>query len=463
MTAGELHPSPQELERFLSGTLPPCEARAIVAHLLPGCEVCQERMEPSTQAMFKPGRPSAFPLPWSPSEYDFPIFKAFGSVRRFAEKQAEDEPREVRKDTEKILLDVFAKEAPAPEAATGPSSRASRSGLRSAGSWRRCEALLEQSRELRASDPEGMVLTASLAASWADRLDPRVYAAPKLADLRALARAELGNARRVTGDIAGAEAEMSRALELAREGTGDPQLLVRVLDFMASLYTDQRRFPEALELLDKIYRVHQSRGDAHLAGRALISKGIAAGHSLDSEQAIRLLSQGLAQIDPQRDPRLVLAAVHNLIWFLVEAGRLAEADRLLEQSRNLYAAHGERLDHLKVLWLEGRIAAGLSDEARAERSFQQVRAGFEEAELPYDAALVSLDLAAVWLRQSRTLEIRHLLDGILAIFKARNIRREAIGAVLMLKEALRKDSATLTLLQAVESDLQRFGREAARR
>lgn len=459
MTEGELHPSPLELERFLGGKLSPRDAAAIVGHLLRGCTVCQDRMEPSTQAMFRPGRPSSTPLPWSPSEYDFPIFKAFGSVRRFAEKQAQDEVREVKKDTERILLDVFAKETPAPEAAPG----SPRSGLRSAGSWRRCEALLEQSRELRASDPEGMVLTASLAASWADRLDPRLYAAPKLADLRALARAELGNARRVTGDIAGAEAEMSRALELVREGTGDTQLLVRILDFMASLYTDQRRFPEALDLLDKIYRVHQSRGDCHLAGRALISKGIAAGHALDTEQAIRLLSQGLAQIDPQRDPRLVLAAVHNLIWFLVEARRLVEADRLLEQSRNLYTAHGERLDHLKVLWLEGRIAAGLDDEGRAERSFQQVRAGFEEAELPYDVALVSLDLAAVWLRQSRTGEIRQLLDGILAVFKARNIRREAIAAVLMLKEALRKDSATLTLLQAVESDLQRLGREAARR
>lgn len=459
MTEGELHPSPLELERFLGGKLSPREATAIVGHLLRGCEVCQERMEPYTQSMFRPGRPCSTPPPWSPSEYDFPIFKAFGSVRRFAEKQAQDETREVKKDTERILLDVFAKETPAPEATPG----SSRSGLRSAGSWRRCEALLEQSRQLRASDPEGMVLTASLAASWADRLDPRVYAAPKLADLRALARAELGNARRVTGDIGGAEAEMGRALELVREGTGDTQLLVRILDFMASLYTDQRRFPEALELLDKIYRVHQSHGDCHLAGRALISKGITAGHALDTEQAIRLLSQGLAQIDPQRDPRLVLAAVHNLIWFLVEAGRLAEADRLLEQSRNLYAAHGEQLDHLKVLWLEGRIAAGLDDQGRAERSFQQVRTGFEEAELPYDAALVSLDLAALWLRQSRTVEIRHLLDGILAVFKARNIRREAIGAVLMLKEALRKDTATLTLLQAVESDLQRLGREAARR
>ncbi|HEX2644121.1 MAG TPA: hypothetical protein VHU81_14095, partial [Thermoanaerobaculia bacterium] len=99
---------------------------------------------------------------------------------------------------------------------------------------------------------------------------------------------------------------------------------------------------------------------------------------------------------------------------------------------------------------------------RAQRALLQVRNGFEQAELPYDAALVGLDLAAVWLRQGRTAEIRRLLDEILTEFRARNIRREAIGAVLMLKEALRKDGASLALLQAVEADLQRLGREAGR-
>lgn len=456
MTEDELHPSPKELQSFLRGELTRREGAAIIGHLLAGCPTCQERMEPTTLAMFRPGRPASSPSPWHESEYDFHLFKAFSTARRFGKEQ-EQERVEVRRDPDR----TFSKEVPAKEAPAAALEPPHRSGLRSVCSWKRCEALIEQSRQLRASDPEGMVMTAALAASLADRLDPQVYAARKLADLQARAHAELGNARRVTGDTSGAEADLTRAFKLAQDGTGDPVLLARVMDFTASLYTDQRRFGEAFELLDQLYRIHQGRGDHHMAGRALISKGIAVGHASDTEQAVRLLSQGLRQIDSQRDPKLVLAAVHNLIWFLVEAGRLAEADCLLGESRGLYAAYGERLDNLKVLWLEGRIAAGLGDDLRAEGAFQQVRTGFVEVEMPYDAALVSLDLAAIWLRQGRTAEIRRLLDETLTFFRARNIRREAIGALLMLKEALRRDSATLTLLHAVESDLQRLGREPA--
>lgn len=465
------HPDPRDLEKLLRGELSRREAVPIIAHLLPGCPTCQERMEPTADAMFHPGRAQGPPPAWRESEYDFPLFKAFASARRFAAghevKPAPAAPAqaglsgEIRAERPRREDGrTFVKEVQ--ESPVTASETRDRGGLHAVGGWSRCERLLEQSRKLRASDPEGMVMTASLAASSADRLDPESYTPHQLADFQAETRAELGNALRVTGDTARAEHELNRAFELAQKGTGDAILLVRILDFMASLYSDQRRFVDACHLLDRLHDLHVSRGDLHLAGRTLISKGIAVGHASETEQAIRLLSEGLRRIDPQRDPRLALAAIHNLIWFLVEAGRLAEADSLLGQSRGLYACHGERIDLLKVLWLEGRIAIGLGDDERAQRALQQVRNGFEQAELPYDSALVGLDLAAVWLRQGRTAEIRQLLDEILNEFRARNIRREAIGAVLMLKEALRKDGASLALLQAVEADLQRLGREAGR-
>lgn len=469
MSGRACHPDPRDLERFLRGELSRRDAVAIIAHLLPGCPTCQERMEPTTDSMFHPGRAQGPPPAWREAEYDFPLFKAFSSARRYAAAQEQKsaaqaglqageppQPERPRREADRTFVKEV-QEPPAPVSETRD-----RGGLHAVGGWSRCERLLEQSRRLRASDPEAMVMTASLAASSADRLDPRTYAPRQLADFQAEARAELGNALRVTGDTARAEHELTRAFELAQKGTGDAVLLVRILDFMASLYSDQRRFADACHLLDRLYDLHLGRGDQHLAGRTLISKGIAVGHASETGQAIHLLSEGLRRIDPQRDPRLALAAIHNLIWFLVEAGRLPEADGLLVQSRGLYACHGERLDLLKVLWLEGRIAIGLGDDERAQRALLQVRNGFEQAELPYDAALVGLDLAAVWLRQGRTAEIRRLLDEILTEFRARNIRREAIGAVLMLKEALRKDGASLALLQAVEADLQRLGREAGR-
>jgi hypothetical protein len=76
--------------------------------------------------------------------------------------------------------------------------------------------------------------------------------------------------------------------------------------------------------------------------------------------------------------------------------------------------------------------------------------------------MVSLDLAAVWLRQGRTAEIKELVDEMVAVFRSRNIQREAIGALLMLRTALRKDQATAALLQAVSTELRRLERLPAR-
>jgi tetratricopeptide (TPR) repeat protein len=308
-----------------------------------------------------------------------------------------------------------------------------------------------------------MVFVAAMATTMAERLASEYYEPRALADLQARAWAELGNARRVANDSNRAEADISRALARAEAGTGDPRLLARLMDLTASLYTAQRRFDDALQLLEMAHYLYEREGEEHAMGRALIKKGIATGHALDSEQAVQLLAQGLALVDARQDPKLILAAVHNLIWFCVDCGRLDEASRLLSESRDLYSAHAEHLDVLKARWMDGRIAAGFGDDEEAEQAFLEVRAGFEAAELSYDAALVSLDLAAVWLRSGRTSDIRSLIDEMLAIFRARNIRREAIGALLMLREAFEMDRATVGLLRNVASELQRLDREPARR
>jgi tetratricopeptide (TPR) repeat protein len=308
-----------------------------------------------------------------------------------------------------------------------------------------------------------MQMLASLAVSLAERIEPQGPTMQQVADLRARAWSELGNACRISGDLAGAEANLVRALLYADQGSGTSAPLLHLADLTASLLIDQRRFADAFQLLDLIEQVHRAAGDLHAAGRTLVSKGIAAGHALDTEDAVRLLGEALRLIDAHRDPKLVWAAVHNLLSFLVDAGRCEEAGHLLAISRSLYAAYAERLDLLKARWLEGRIAIELGDVRVAEEAFREVRAGFKEASLPYDAALASIDLAGIWLRAGRTREIRGLIDEMVAIFRARNIRREAIGALLMLREACERDRATAALLRTVTAELQRLEREPVRR
>jgi len=439
------HPSRAELNRFLMGELSPRGALPVVAHLLTGCKRCRQQMAPLAALMLSPqAAPPEAPSvghPASHPEYDFPLFRAFAKARRYAAALAQEREEAAR---EELLVAI---PPPAPLTAAQRAHR----------DLALCRTFIERCRTLRHSDPEGAQMLASLAVSLAERIGPHEQSA-ELPDLQARAWAELGNARRVSGDLAGAEADLSQAVRRAEQGTGNRALLAQLMDLTASLFVDQQRFAEAIELLDNVERMHRANGDLHSAGRALVSKGTAAGLGLNPREAVRLLTEALRLLDARRDPDLVFMTIHNLLSYLVDSGRSKEAARLYAQSHDLYALHPGRLDHLKARWLEGRIAAAQSDDTAAEAAFREVRTGFAEVDLPYDAALASIQLAAIWLRSGRTREIKGLVDEMVAIFRARNIRREAIGALLMLREACEREGATIVLLRTVTTELQRLGR-----
>lgn len=442
------HPRLAELERFLLGELSAFDVARVVAHLVKGCESCRRQMEPLASILLRPDLTPDTPADIG-SEYDFPLFKAFAAARRFAAVH----DRELR-EAEFDRKDVHLREVPAPE----PHSAETQAPQ----DWERCEQLLARCRDLRRSDPETLVALASLAVNLAERISPDLRGVQSLADLQAQAWAEKGNARRVADDLPGAESDLAVALERARAGTGDARLLAVLMDLTASLRIDQRQFKDAFRLLDWVHDIYVGLGERHEAGRALISKSNAASYALDPQGAVDLLSQGLALIDADRDPRLVLAVVHNLAYHLMDDDRPQEAQHLLYESRSLYAAYGGGIDQLKVRWLEGRVAVRLGDLDGADKAFLDVRNGFGEMGLPYDIALVSLELAEVWLEQGRTQEIQTLLDDTLSVFRARGIRREATAALLMLRESVERESITAALLRAVASELQRLEVEGGR-
>jgi tetratricopeptide (TPR) repeat protein len=295
-----------------------------------------------------------------------------------------------------------------------------------------------------------MVLLAERASAIAADLDPLSYGPELTADLRARCFAELGNAYRVADDLEAAERALRRAGEESAQGTQDPLLLARIMDLTASLRGAQRRFGEALELLDAVYQLYERHGDRHNAGRALISKGLYTGYDNDPEEAVRLLSTGLTLIHPASDPKLVISAIHNLMMFLADSGRFHQAQRLLRRARPAYDAEGDRLNLVKLRWLEGKIAAGLGRLRRAEQLFGQARQELEASGLHYHAALVSLDLAAVWLSQGKSAETRSLVENLVATFRARRIARESLAALVLLKESFDLDRVEpIELLRAV--------------
>ena len=454
------HPSAASLESFLLGELPPWEVKEVVAHLARGCRRCEAKVEGLSLRLF--GEAAEAPAVASEAEYDGAIDRAVAAALAAATAAAHAANAANAANTANTAGSSSEGAGKARAAAPRPLDRELLARVRQpppiapACPAPLCEELIAKSRACRHDDPQRMIHFAKLARFAADNLDPAHYGAEMVTDMQARTLAELANAYRVADDLERSEALMRQAVEKSGRGSGDPLLLAHLMDLLASLYCHRRQFEAATELLDAVHTIYRDHGDDHRAGRALISKGLYTGYANNPRQALVLLTEGFERIDPAVEPELALAAVHNILVSLVELGRSAEARPLLDRFRPLYERCGGRLNGLKLRWVEGRIATGCNDLPRAERYLLEVRRGFEEAGLAYHGALVSLDLVAVWLHEGRIPEARELVEQVIATFKALRIGREALAALLLLRDALTHQGTALGMLRSVAECLKRI-------
>jgi hypothetical protein len=128
---------------------------------------------------------------------------------------------------------------------------------------------------------------------------------------------------------------------------------------------------------------------------------------------------------------------------------------MLPQVQSLSRTAGSQLDHVRLRWVEARIAVGLGDSDSARAAFSDARQGFLDQGIAYDAALVSLELAVFLLQQGRTEEVRELAREMTPIFQSQEIHREALAALAVFQAAAALDSATVELAHEVAAFLVR--------
>lgn len=335
--------------------------------------------------------------------------------------------------------------------------------------WGLCESLCQESARLTAIDPDRAVEAAELAVLVSDLLkEDQPARARRLYRLRGYSWAHDGNARRVLGDLRGADESFSIAdawweagEEAADHSLEYDEYEPLLLDFKASLRIAQRRFPEALSLLDRLFKVHANghrpeRRDAHLAGRALIKKALALAEMEEPESAIELLHEARPLVDVKRDPRLLLCLRHNLLWNLTTVEQYGLAKALLPEVAALSRELGNPLDLVRLRWAEARIAAGLGEVNAAVRLFQDLRQDFAERGIAYDAALVTLELTALHAQEGRTAEVKRLSLEMAGIFRAQDVPREALAALLFFQRAAAREQATARLAREVAAFLEKL-------
>jgi tetratricopeptide (TPR) repeat protein len=320
--------------------------------------------------------------------------------------------------------------------------------------WGLCQLLLRQSLAAGFEDIGKAVNYAELAVKISQHLED-TYDPHWVLDLRARAQAYLGNAQRVLGELRSAEMSFLEAeILLSRSMTGNEGVRAEVLHLKASLRAAQRRFPEALALVDETLAIFRKHNDSRSSSVSLLkAKILEEGEDLTA--AIRILQDLLEDLNPEREPLLSAYARHNLVLYLTEAGRYQEAERLLPEVREQLAGQGKPLNLVRLRWTEGKIALGLGRTAEAEEDFREVRQDFLERDMGYDAALISLDLAILYARGRRTSELKWLAAEMTPIFESRDVHREAMAALLMFRNACEEERMTVELATQLAFELRR--------
>lgn len=428
------HPTPTELGVLLEGGLAPQRLKEVLVHLL-GCEIC--RFEVRRSRRTRRELESAHIPPEMDAGYDRVLDSALKTAR-YLDQELEK-----------------ARQAAALLEMGGGASALFREGDLPLEGFGVYQTLIKRCRTVRYDNPQEMVSLARCAVEAAPRLCSEAISPKHKADLLAQAWGELGNAYRVADNLIESARAFSEAFRIAeKEGSGQLNLKARLYDLLSSLHGTQREFTLAFAALDVAFQIYEEIGDSHAAGRIWIKKAMYKHYSGESDEAIAINNRGLALVDLQREPDLLGIALHNHLWFLVACGRFQDARRVLFDKRPHCQEIG-RVHALKLRWLEGQISYGMNQLKSAEETFLEVRQGFEKLELGYAAALSSLDLGLVWMRQNRTREAKEIVIEAAELFTSLKVRLQALVAVLLLRDAFATDTASLALFESVVEFIRR--------
>jgi tetratricopeptide (TPR) repeat protein len=223
----------------------------------------------------------------------------------------------------------------------------------------------------------------------------------------------------------------------------------RALDLEASLRRSQRKFDEALALHDRALALSRPENFPYV----LLNKAGTLQQAARYEDALEVIAQAQQHTDARTPRRLIFGMRFNEATNLCHLDRYDEAAALLPVVREL-ADPANALDLIRTRWLEGRVALGFGEREEAAAAFEEVRNAFAGRKLPYDMALATLDLAALYLEDGRTREVKALAREMVAIFLAQGVHREATAAARLFARAVAAETATAELARRLARYLQ---------
>jgi tetratricopeptide (TPR) repeat protein len=324
--------------------------------------------------------------------------------------------------------------------------------------------LIQMSHLLRYTNAEEMLHLAHLACLVADACTPTAAgSSAKLADINAWSWGQYGNALRVSGQLKNAEEAFVRAMLFFDVGTKDPMLKAKLSVLRSSLYLYSRRFDEAVSQAQEAANIYKNLGESGLYASALVTEALCLLYMGEAGRSCDLLNRAIPLIEAEEDPYLLLAACHNLVRCYIDLDRPDAALAVYSESKDLYREISDPLLLLRASWQEGQLLRDLGDLRTAETALLRARQGFMERGLMYEVAVVSLDLAALYVKLKSMDDLKEIVFALAPIFRALGLDREALASLLQLEEIAKKEKEALELIRALGFKLIRVaGKSSAR-
>ena len=416
------HPSEQQLALFLRGDLARDRALKVAAHLLTGCQLCQNQIQAEWTAMDNNPVPR---MGWAREQSSEPL--------RWADR-----------------LQIERENAPAlaAELSNGPLGRSlvMASNLSRFQTWGIAESLCELAYSKRFDDVHELIDLSTLAVAICAQLDESVYGSQPVADLSARAWSHLGNGHSILADFPTAQECFDHADRCLQRGTGDPLELADSLRLRVGLRLRQARYDEARAICIEVRDLYTNLEDHHRIGLSWLLQGTVAQRCDSIDDATDCYAKALEFIDPAADPATPLTVRHNLTLLLHQTGRNQEAQLHAREALRLYQEAGDRQGYLQFRRVQAAVSAAAGLPHVAEQCLLEARNGFIATGMAARAAVATLELAQLYLDQENYVETRRIAEQLLPILQVRGLHEEALAALLVFREAAMKEELTNTLL-----------------
>ncbi len=405
------HPKPSVLRNFLQ-SLAVADA-GLVLHLMecPRCSRQGWNLLTPRPVRRRPGEPP--PLTPEPETYERTFARVSERVGRTTDRMEEG-----RRRAEPLVAELLALPREERQARLEEGSRFRTVFV----AWK----LLERSWQVEdAAEAES---SSRLAAAIAERLAAKRPGGGIEEGLAIGAWCAVGEACRRLGRLEAAEEALVRAVPHL-ERSADPVENAEYCHWLARLRRDQRRFDEAMALLDRAATLFGGAGQTR--DQALALADIAA-VLLDREEvdaAVMALDRVLALGPAAVEPGLAAGAGGGVAGCLASLGDPLRGRRILAALADRPARRRTAVDRAVLVRIEGLVAAFGRQEHQAEVLLREAWNAFHRTGAVGYAMLTGLDLAALFLRQGRPANLRALGAEMRIAFQSRDLG-EGVRAAL---------------------------------